>query len=288
MRIPGCQTLGTALCALVIGVCTTVPAAQASLGVMTFNIRTSNIDDGANGWPHRKNLVVDVIARSAPQIVGLQEALRQQIEYLESKLPDYRWIGVDRGLNGGEGLSEYTPIFYRHAEVSPIESGNFWLSPTPDVPSTAEPRLTRIVTWGRFHHRATGREFFVFNTHLSPRAGQRQLDASRIIRERIQKLPRNSAVILLGDFNSAAEEGAVWQELTADRLRDSWVVAQDRRGPAATMGGFGPPADGDSTRLDWILVGGPIRVHLVETVLYNSDGRYPSDHFPVEARVEVQ
>ena len=76
------------------------------------------------------------------------------------------------GLNGGEGLSEYTPIFYRFAELSPIESGNFWLSPTPDLPSTAEPRLGRIVTWARFHHRGTGRQFYVFNTHFSPRAGR--------------------------------------------------------------------------------------------------------------------
>ena len=68
---------------------------------------------------------MQAIARYSPQIVGLQEVLDEQAEYLDLRLRDYRWLGMDRGLNGGVGLSEYTPIFYRHDEVSPIESGNF-------------------------------------------------------------------------------------------------------------------------------------------------------------------
>ncbi len=288
MRLIGGRSVVVALCALVVCASATHLSGQLPLGLMTFNIRTSSIDDGPNGWPHRKDLVVGVIEQFAPQVVGLQEVVHEQIEYFETKLHDYRWIGVDRGLNGGTGLSEYTPIFYRHAELSVIESGNFWLSPTPDLASTAEPRLTRIVTWARFHHRASRREFVVFNTHFSPRAGQGQLDAARILRERTQRLAPGSALIVLGDFNAAAEESPVWHELTGDRLRDAWTLAEKRRGPAATMGGFGPPRDGDTSRIDWILVGGPIKVRSAETVLYNASGRYPSDHYPVAARVEVE
>jgi endonuclease/exonuclease/phosphatase family metal-dependent hydrolase len=263
-------------------------SAQLPLGLMTFNIRTASIDDGENSWPNRKALVAQTIERSAPDVVGLQEVIREQVEYLASALKDYRWIGVDRGLNGGRGLSEYTPIFYRFAELSPIESGNFWLSPTPDVPSTAEPRLGRIVTWARFHHRATGRQFYAFNTHFSPRTGPGQLDAARIIKERLNRLPPGSAVIVLGDFNSSAEESPVWRDLTGDFLRDAWTTAEEHRGPPATMGGFGPPRPGDTARIDWILVGGPIQVQSVETILYNEGGRYPSDHFPVAARVDIR
>jgi endonuclease/exonuclease/phosphatase family metal-dependent hydrolase len=263
-------------------------SAQLPLGLMTFNIRTASIDDGENAWPNRKALVAQTIERSAPDVVGLQEVIREQVEYLAATLEDYRWIGVDRGLNGGEGLSEYTPIFYRFAQLSPIESGNFWLSPTPDLPSTAEPRFGRIVTWARFHHRGTGRQFYVFNTHFSPRAGQGQLDAARIVKERVQKLPANSAVVVLGDFNSSAGESPVWHDLTGDSLRDAWTAAKEHRGPPATMGGFGPPRPGDTARIDWILVGGPIQVQSAETILFNEAGRYPSDHFPVAARIEIR
>ena len=88
-----------------------------TFGVMTFNIRTANVSDGENGWSNRRGLVVETIGLFEPQVVGLQEVVREQINYLGKSLPDYRWIGLDRGLNGGEGLSEYTPIFYRYKEL---------------------------------------------------------------------------------------------------------------------------------------------------------------------------
>lgn len=282
--------------AVVLAVVTGTPwpaAAQIQLDVMTFNIRTSNIQDGDNAWPYRKELVAETIREFAPQVVGMQEAIEEQIEYLASVLPDYRWLGMDRGLNGGQGLSEATPIFYRHDEMTPIESGNFWLTETPDVPpvpSTGNRQRRgggRIVTWARFHHLATGRAVYVFNTHLSTRRGQGQIDAVNLILERVGKVPAGSAVIVMGDFNNVGEESDLWRTATSQGLEDAWVVADERRGPALTLSGFGPPQDGRTQRIDWILVGGPIGVRSIETVLHNDGGRYPSDHYPVAARLEV-
>ena len=127
--------LGTvALLASVLAGTAPRASARVPIDVMTFNIRTSNGRAGNNAWPNRKALVAGTIEWFAPRLVGLQEALDEQVEYLASALPDYRWFGIDRGLNGGQGLSEYTPILYRHAELSPVESGTFWLSSTPDTP----------------------------------------------------------------------------------------------------------------------------------------------------------
>ena len=280
------------LAALVLGT-PGAASAQVKLDVMTFNIRTSNVSDGDNGWPYRKELVAETISRFTPQVVGLQEAIDEQIEFLTAALPDYRWLGVDRGLNGGQGLSEYTPIFYRHEELTPIESGNFWLADTPDVPPpprTGGGRVRRgggrIVTWARFHHLATGRAVYVFNTHLTLRRGQRQLDSVSLFLERVGALPPDSAVVVMGDFNNVGESD-VWRVATGDGLRDAWVVADERRGPALTLSEFGPPSDAIAERVDWILVGGPIAVRSVETVVHNDKGRYPSDHYPVAARLEI-
>jgi endonuclease/exonuclease/phosphatase family metal-dependent hydrolase len=265
-------------------------AAQVRLDVMTFNIRTSYAEDGDNGWPHRKALVVDTIRRFTPQVLGMQEALNDQVEYLAAALPEYRWLGVDRALNGGQVLSEYTPIFYRHDELIPIESGNFWLSAAPDPLNrpTGDGRGFRIVTWARFHHLASGRQVYVFNTHFTLRPGQVQLDSAEIVKARVAALPAGSAVIVMGDFNAIAEGSDVWLELTSHGLHDAWVVAHERRGPALTLSGFGPPRDGETGRIDWILVGGPIDVSSTETVLHNDKGRYPSDHYPVAARLIVR
>ena len=280
---------GLLLASVAVGATSLVPT-PIPLDVMTFNIRTANVDDGDNAWTGRKDLVAETISRFAPQVVGLQEVVNEQVEYLASALPAYRWLGIDRGLNGGQGLSEYTPIFYRHAELSPIESGNFWLSPAPGTPNgpTTDGRGFRIVTWARFHHLATGRQIYVFNTHFTLRQGQVQIDSARMIQSRVAALPAGSPVIVIGDFNAAAQDSDAWRELTAQGLDDAWVVAGERRGPALTMSDFGPPRDGNAGRIDWILVGGPIGVHSVETVLHNDKGRYPSDHYPVVARLEVR
>ncbi len=269
-------------------------SAQVLLDVMTFNIRTAAGRDGDNAWPNRKALLVETIERHAPQVVGMQEALGEQIEYLDQQLPDYRWIGIDRGLNGGVGLSEATPIFYRYAELSPIESGNFWLTDTPDTPPVrrTEGRRRRgggrIVTWARFYHRATGRQMYVFNTHFTLRRGQSQLDSADLIADRVAALPAGAAAIVMGDFNNDAEASDTWRVATARGLRDAWVAAVERVGPIATYGDFGPPDEALAERVDWILVGGPIDVQRAETVVHNVGGRYPSDHYPVAVRLLIR
>ena len=266
-------------------------AEPAPLGVMTFNIRTSSGNDGDNAWPHRRALVAETIARAAPDVAGLQEALDEQIRYLVAALPDYRWLGADRGLNGGTGLSEYVPIFYRRDTLIPIESGTFWLSPAnPDGPTGTGWRrnVSRIVTWARFHHRATGRRLHVFNTHLTLRRGPRQVASAATIASRVASLPPGSPVVVTGDFNAVAEASETWRAATAQGLRDAWLAAAERLGPARTSSDFRPPDQANEGRIDWVLVGGPIGVHSVETVIDHAAGRYPSDHYPVLARLELR
>ena len=68
---------------------------------MTFNVRTSNIDDGENAWDHRKALVVDTILSQAPQVLGFQEALADQLEY-------YRRLF--QNTNGSESIVVLTAV----------------------------------------------------------------------------------------------------------------------------------------------------------------------------------
>ena len=282
-----------------------------ALEVMTFNIRTSSGRDGDDAWSFRKELVAETIGRSNPQLLGLQEALADQIEYLEGALPQYRWLGVDRGLNGGRGLSEATPIFYRYEELIPIEFGTFWLGDPPDARSPPEGRSrrdsssppegrsrrdgrsrrgrgSRIVTWARFHHLETSQQIYVYNTHFTIREGQRQLDSANLINEHIATHPTGSAIIVMGDFNAAAESSETWKVATSQGLRDAWGAAVERTGPAVTSNGFGPPPQGWEQRIDWILVGGPVDVPSASTVVHSVGGRYPSDHYPVQAKLIVR
>lgn len=256
------------------------------LDVMTFNIRTAIGRDGDNVWPRRKELVAETIRASDPDVLGLQEALAEQIDFLQSEMPEYRWVGVDRGLNGGSGLSEATPIFYKYRELVPIESGTFWLSDDPNPP-TQRRRVSRIVTWARFHHLETRRQLYVYNTHFTLRRGPRQLRSAEQINARIADLPPESVVVVMGDFNAVAETGETWRVATSDGLRDAWMIAEKREGPPLTSNGFYPPLEGREGRIDWVLVGGPVTVKRAVTVLHSVDGRWPSDHYPVAAELLV-
>jgi endonuclease/exonuclease/phosphatase family metal-dependent hydrolase len=263
------------------------PRDPIPLDVMTFNIRTAAGRDGQDAWPFRKELVAETIDRFDPEVVGLQEVLGEQTAYLENALPQYRWLGVDRGLNGGTGLSEATPIFYRYDVLAPIESGTFWLGDPPRATSRRR-RGSRIVTWARFHHLETAQQIYVFNTHFSPREGPRQLDAVARINERIATLPPGSAVVVMGDFNAYAGSSETWRVATSRGLGDAWELAGERHGPAVTSNGFGPPPEWEGARIDWILVGGPIDVPSISTIVHSVGGRYPSDHYPVMATLRVR
>jgi len=261
-----------------------------ALDVMTFNIRTAEGRDGDNAWPYRKALVAETIGRSNPHILGLQEVLAEQIAYLEAALPQYRWLGVDRGLNGGTGLSEATPIFYRYEELVPIEHGTFWLGDPPRDRSRGRAggrRGARIVTWARMHHLATGQQIYVYNTHFTLSRGPRQLESAARINEHIATRPPGSAVIVMGDFNAVAGSSDTWAVATSQGLRDAWDIAPERHGPAVTSNGFKAPPEQGGDRIDWILVSGSIDVPVVSTVVYSVGGRYPSDHYPVLATLRV-
>lgn len=258
-----------------------------AVDVMTFNIRTSEGRDGDDAWPNRKELVAETIRRARPAIVGLQEVLAEQTAFLEKALPDYRWLGIDRGLNGGRGLSEATPIFYRPSEVMPIESGTFWLGDPPTPGQLRRRGGSRIVTWARFHHVESGRQIFAYNTHLTLREGRTQLESIERIHERIAALPAGSAVVLMGDFNAVAGSSETWRVAISQGLRDAWRVAEQRHGPAVTSNGFGPPPKSWEGRIDWILVGGPVEVASIATLFESFEGRYASDHYPVLATLRV-
>lgn len=256
--------------------------AETQLSVMTFNIRYGSANDGPNSWDLRRETVVNAIRAYDPDIVGTQECLLFQAQYLDHALPGYEHFGVGRNP---DGTGERMEVFYKTDVLAPIETGNFWLSKTPDVPGSRDWNSAniRMVTWAKFHHLKSREFFYYLNTHFDHRSEEARQEAATLLSRYTRKLPENNFVILTGDFNSRAEDSVAWTTLTSDRLSDSWLSAKITRGAKNTWSGFKAPQD-SVNRIDWILFSGPAVVNHCETVLYNENGRYPSDHFPVFAR----
>ncbi|HOK48426.1 MAG TPA: endonuclease/exonuclease/phosphatase family protein, partial [Bryobacteraceae bacterium] len=201
-------------------------------------------------------------------------------------LPEYEWFGNSRR---GNREDEHMGIFYKRSKLRLIEAGNFWLSDTPEVAGSQAwgATLPRMVTWGLFEIRASGKRFYHFNTHFQHTAQgeQARVNSAKLIAERIAKLPSDVPLILTGDFNSPALESQAYKILSAS-LKDAWFTAAHRVGPEGTLSGFRGGTGG--RRIDWILYRGPFSVAFAETVTYNENGRYPSDHYPVFAVFELE
>ena len=133
--------------------------------VMSFNIRTSNAKDGTNSWELRADAVLEMIKDQCPDVLGLQEATYGQVSPLAYFLDDYKWVGV--GRDDGKKAGEYMAIFFNKKRVSLAKWGTFWLSETPDTPSKGwDAAYFRTATWALMKDKASGKKYFVVNTHL--------------------------------------------------------------------------------------------------------------------------
>lgn len=263
-------------------VCGFAGAENAVLNVMSFNLRHGLANDGENSWPNRRDLLVETIKHCTPDVLGTQECRDMQAAYLEENLPDYRWIGIGRDP-GGAG--EMTAVFYKKESLLPIASGHFWLSETPDVPSSKswDTSLTRICTWVRFQHIPSGRFFFYMNTHFDHIGAQARIHSAELLVQQAPIMAGDLPVLITGDFNAEGENSRPWAVFQEGGFQDAWLTAPERKGPKASCCGFNPPDPNSTARIDWILFKGGLTAQRAETVVYTKKGRYPSDHFPVVA-----
>lgn len=260
---------------------------RAVLKVMSFNIRYGAANDGENSWPHRKHLVSETIRTFDPDLLGLQEVLEFQADFLREELPGYGFHGV--GREDGKRKGEFVPLMYRKDRFYLVDAGHFWLSEEPEVPGSKswDSSLPRMLSWVALEDRENGYRQFVFaNVHFDHRGKEARLQSARLIRERAAEVPDGMPIVLTGDFN-ATEDQPPYAALTGDvgagtPFLDTFRVIHPERSPfEATSTGWQPKQQG--RRIDWILIKPPFQA-LNATINRTIDGnRLPSDHYPVEA-----
>ena len=263
----------------------TVAAPKAAeLRVMTFNLRYAS-DSGTEAWHLRRPLVRDCIRLHQPDLLGTQEGLAAQLSELHADLPGYHRLG--KGREGG-AKGEQMAVFLLEARFQVLDSGDFWLSETPEVPGSRSwgNTLPRMVTWARLRDRVGGREFAILNTHLDHQSQPSRERAAELIRKRVADLPASLPVLLVGDFNAIAGSNPIYAQLLSQGfLTDLFRTAPIRRNADLnTYNGFRPPMRGGE-HIDWILGRGPWRPLEAEVVVHSQGSRFPSDHFPVVVRL---
>ena len=258
----------------------------ASLGVLTFNLRYAHATP-PDLWADRRPVVREVIERWSPDVVATQEGLYEQLRDMEADLSGYRWIGL--GREGGS-RGEFMAVFYRVERLEPLEYDHFWLSDTPALigSRTWGNTFPRMVTWIRFRDRRTGRDFIFANTHFDHQSQPSRERAADLLVRRAGTWDPALAVILAGDFNAPAGGNPVYETLVARGFVDSWRAAGRPEGLGTYHGFQGVEAARGGARIDWILVRGAATTLAAEIITHQHDGQFPSDHFPVFARLVLR
>lgn len=257
------------------------------INVVTFNIRFNTENDGINAWPNRIEMATGLLKFHEADLFGLQEALHGQILDVQKNMPGFEWFGV--GRDDGEKGGEFSPVFYNKSKFILIESGTFWLSETPEKPSKGwDAALNRVVTWGKFKSKVTGKMFYYYNTHFDHRGDEARKKSAELITKKIREMAGNSGypVILTGDFNLTPETEGIAN--IRKYLRDSReITVAPPYGPVGTFNSFdwnAPMKD----RIDYVFVNEMVDVLKYAALTDSKEMRWPSDHLPVFAKIQLK
>jgi endonuclease/exonuclease/phosphatase family metal-dependent hydrolase len=260
------------------------PVQTASLTVMSFNIRYGTANDGENHWLKRREQLFALLRDQQADVVGLQEALHGQIAEILQAVPGYAYVGV--GRSDGRQAGEYAAILYRTARLQVRRSDTFWFSDTPGVVKSMSwgNQIERICTWAYFEDRE-GPAFYLYNVHLDHLSQPSRERSAALLLERVRTRDPKAPAIVTGDFNAGENNPAAVAMRAA--FRDSFRVLHAGASEAGTFNGFtfGQTA-GD--KIDFVFVEPGVEVLDAAIVRASRDGRYPSDHFPVTARIRLR
>ena len=257
---------------------------------MTFNIRFNTVADSMNAWPYRKDKVASQILFHETHIIGIQEALHEQITDLQQRLPQFKYKGA--GRDDGKEKGEYSAIFYDTTRLQALQSKTFWLSETPEVAGSKswDAAITRIVTWIKFRDKKTKKIFFAFNTHFDHIGKVARRESARILLQKVEEISGGSPAVITGDFNATPDDEPI--QVIMDRsnplhLVDSKSVSlKPHYGPSGTFNAF-KEKERDDQPIDYIFLKGNWKVLNHATISQTWQGRFASDHFSVLATVRL-
>ncbi|HKK77908.1 MAG TPA: endonuclease/exonuclease/phosphatase family protein [Saprospiraceae bacterium] len=261
------------------------PGKSQQITAMTYNIRYDNPKDAPNAWDQRKDFLVSQVRFHAPVIMGVQEALKHQLDYIDQAFPHYQYIGVGRDDGGQSG--EFSAVFYDSEQVKLKDHGTFWLSPTPERPSKGwDAALNRICTYGLFKPKG-GKAFWVFNTHFDHIGQEARAESVKLILEQIQaKNTKGYPVILMGDLNLTPDTDPI--QLLANQMKDTFTTGNfPSLGPEGTFTGFSWDSE-VKRRIDYIFVSPGVQPIQTAILTDSKNQRYPSDHFPVISKLDLR
>ena len=247
-----------------------VETANAVFRVGTCNVRVWSKKDLAEGnvWDERRDDLIALLRRLDMDVFGFQEVHGRPYRELCAGLKEWELV---------DDYDVSTPVAYRKSRFDLVKKGVFWLSETPDVP--------RSMGWGAKYIRPclylilkdkqSGRKLCFVNTHTDHIVVKARVEGMKLIMERMKSFSEGLPV-------PAIEARKV--------LKDARDISEKKDpGPINTYHAFGRAKPRERLRVDYIYVSDGVRVR--DFVTHNDKrpdtDRYPSDHYPLSATIEL-
>ena len=262
---------------------TTVSALAQKVKVMTYNIRYDTPADSVNQWGKRTSKVYALIGKQDPDVLGVQEALHNQVTDLVANLKGYAFVGV--GRDDGKTKGEYSAILFKKDRFTVTKEGTFWLSPTPSVAGSKgwDAAITRVATWAIMKDNKTGKSFFMLNTHFDHMGKEARRESALIIKRKGAELAGALPVIVTGDLNCTREE----PPYTALMSNEGLPLVDPAPSPAPGTFCTFKVNSIDCRPIDYVFYTKQWKASGYEAVKDNDGKYYPSDHLPVVVTLEL-
>ena len=260
---------------------------QKSLNVMSFNIRLDIAVDSGNNWQYRKENLASQVLFHETNILGVQEAIINQMQDLSTLLKGFKHIGLPRDTTK---RAEFSAIFYDSSRLRLIEENTFWLSENIHAQGQKgwDAAYPRIVTWAKFKDKRTKKILYVFNTHFDHMGQVARRESAHLLLDQIEKIAGEHAVITMGDFNAHPGDEPIkiiMDKADPEHLTDSKSISlTPHYGPTGTFNSFKSMEISDEP-IDYIFIKNKVKVLKHATLSQSWKGRFSSDHFPVFARI---
>lgn len=140
--------------------------------VMSYNIRNGEAKDGTNSWMYRYASTAEMIKEQQADVWGIQEALEDQIYFIEQNFREYKTAG------------DFASIIWNKKTVALQKSGSF-----------------DAATWALFKHKETGKKFYVVNVDLDKTPAEEQKAVIAQILEKTEAMNKESLpIVMTGGF----------------------------------------------------------------------------------------
>jgi endonuclease/exonuclease/phosphatase family metal-dependent hydrolase len=252
--------------------------------IISYNIRNNNPNDGKDIWENRRETITDFIEKEAPDFLGLQEVNYPQIQYLNSNLINYNFIGV--GRDDGKTRGEFSPIYFNESKYNLLLSNTFWLSKTPnDISVGWDAAMERICTYGLFEQKNDGSKVWVFNTHFDHIGNVAREKSVDLILSKIKDLTKDKdQIIITGDFNLSDDSVPI--KKLQNFYNDVNIKMDNNSKFYGTFNNF--KIDNNyNNRIDYIFYKNFELIKSSHLHVTTDQGRWASDHHPVIAILKI-